>query len=153
MRCPFCSFDDTQVKDSRPFDDNQIIKRKRQCPSCGARFKTCERIEIKTIRVIKRNGEIKDFDYNKILKSIEIAGRKRKLSSEAIDSIVNRIITKIEKFTEEEISTEIIGGLVMSELAKVDHVAYIRYASVYRDFSEISDFARIIEKINKNEDV
>ncbi len=152
MRCPFCNFWDTQVKNSRPSEDGYIIKRRRSCHNCGAKFTTFERLEIKDIIVLKRNGDKKLFDSMKLLKSLEIAARKRPLSHDQLEGIVSNIIKKLEKFSEGEISSKIIGQLSMSELAKVDKIACVRYASVYQEFSDVSDFTKFInEMINLND--
>lgn len=148
MKCPFCDLNDTQVKDSRPSLDNLSIRRRRFCPSCGGKFKTMERIETKELRVLKKNGEKRDFDPNKLINSIEVATRKRKLPAEAIETIVNSIIKKLDQYGEGEIETKILGEMVMQKLAELDHVAYIRYASVYKDFADSSDFAKCIEKLH-----
>lgn len=146
MRCPFCSFDDTQVKDSRPSEDGLSIKRRRQCPSCGGRFTTFERQEIREIKVIKRNSEIRPFDTTKLTRSVEVACRKRPVTDDQIEQLVTRILHKIDKFGEGEVPTKIIGDLVLDELKKVDEVAYVRYASVYKDFNKSADFGNFIAK-------
>jgi transcriptional repressor NrdR len=147
MKCPFCSFADSLVKDSRPSEDGGTIKRRRQCPSCGARFTTLERVELRELKVIKRNGDIKLFDVNKIVKSINVATRKRPINHEQVDDIVSKILMKLEKYGEGEVQSKIIGELIMEELSKIDEVAYVRYASVYKDFSKASDFGNFIAKI------
>ena len=147
MKCPFCSFADTQVKDSRPLEDGVSIKRRRLCPSCGGRFTTFERFELREIKVIKRNGDSRPFDTTKLYRSIEVASRKRPIKAEQIEDVVSRIIKKMEKFGEGEIETKIIGELVLEELFNLDHVAYVRYASVYKDFTKASDFRNFIAKI------
>lgn len=147
MKCPFCSFVDTQVKDSRPSEDGLSTKRRRLCPNCGGRFTTFERIESRELRIIKKNGESRSFDVNKVVRSIEVAVRKRNVSSEQIDEIVSKIIKKLEKYGEGEVESRIVGELVMDELSRLDQVAYVRYASVYKDFSKASDFSRFIMNI------
>lgn len=147
MKCPFCDFADTQVKDSRPSDDGLTIKRRRQCLSCGARFTTQERLELRELKIIKKDGEIRPFDTSKMLRSIEVATRKRPVSSEQLEMIVSRILKKLEKFGEGEIESKVVGELVMEELAKIDDVAYVRYASVYKDFSKAADFGKFIQGI------
>lgn len=149
MKCPFCSFDDTQVKDSRPLEESNVIKRRRQCANCGGRFTTFERIEIREIKVIKRNGQVRPYDSNKLVRSLEVATRKRHVKPEDIEQIVNIISKKLEKYGEGEIESSIIGQLVLEELAKLDEVAYVRYASVYKDFSKAADFGNFIAKIKK----
>src|SRR4051812_46043096 len=148
MKCPFCSFPDSQVKDSRPSDDGLSIKRRRLCINCGARFTTFERIENRELRVIKRSGEIRPFDSSKVLRSIEVACRKRPVTHEQIDEIVSRITKKLEKYGEGEVESKVIGQIVMDELSKIDHVAYIRYASVYMDFTKASDFSKCIDNLD-----
>jgi len=148
MKCPFCLFLDTQVKDSRPSEDGLYIKRRRQCPSCGGRFTTFERIEHREVKIVKKNGEVRPFDINKLTRSIEVACRKRPVKVEQIEKMVGEIIKKIDKFGEGEVESRIVGELLMEELAKVDEVAYVRYASVYKDFSKSADFGNFIAKIN-----
>lgn len=148
MKCPFCNFLDTQVKDSRPSEEYFIIKRRRFCNSCGGKFTTLERIENREIKVIKRCGDIRPFDSTKLLKSLEIATRKRYITVEQLDNIVTKIIKNLEKFSEGEVTSIAIGQLAMNELAQIDQVAYVRYASVYKDFNEISDFINFIKNIN-----
>lgn len=150
MKCPFCDFIDTQVKDSRPSEDGSLIKRRRLCVKCGARFTTFERIEIRELKVIKRNGEKRPFDSSKLLRSLEVATRKRPVAHEELDKIVSSIIKKLEKYGEGEIESSIVGQLVMDELAKVDEVSYVRYASVYKDFSKASDFGKLIAEISND---
>ena len=149
MKCPFCSFIDTQVKDSRPLNDGISIKRRRYCPSCGGRFTTFERFELREIKVIKRNGALRPLDSTKLFKSIAIAARKRPITNEQIEEVVTKIIKKMEKYGEGEIESKIIGELVLEELSSLDQVAYVRYASVYKDFSKASDFGNFIAKIGE----
>ncbi len=148
MKCPFCGFLDSQVKDSRPSDDGLTIKRRRFCPDCGGRFTTYERTEMKELFVIKKSGDKRLFDSSKLLKSMQIAARKRPVSGDQLEEIVSRITKKLEKYGEGEITSQAVGQLVMSELAKIDQVAYVRYASVYKDFSEASDFGKFIENLS-----
>lgn len=148
MKCPFCSFVDTQVKDSRPLDDGLAIKRRRHCPNCGGRFTTFERFELREIKIIKRNGEMRPFDNTKLYRSIAVACRKRPIKNEQIEEVVSRIFKKMEQYGEGEISSKIIGELVMAELSTLDPVAYVRYASVYKDFTKASDFGNFIAKID-----
>ena len=148
MRCPFCNFDDTQVKDTRPSEDGSIIKRRRSCPNCGARFTTHEKLGVRELKVTKRNGTYRIFDSNKLLRSMQIASRKRPVSEDQLEQLVSSITTKLEKFGDGEISTQTIGQLVMKELKAVDTVSCIRYASVYMDFTEASDFGNFIASID-----
>ena len=145
MRCPFCSNDDTQVKDSRPADDNSSIRRRRQCSVCGARFTTFERVQLRELIVLKRNGEKSIYDRNKVENSMRLALRKRKISDDVIDRAVNGIVRQLESSGDNEIHSKFIGELVMNALAEIDNVAYIRYASVYRNFREASDFGKFVE--------
>lgn len=148
MRCPFCGFDDTQVKDTRPSEDGTIVKRRRSCPNCGARFTTYERLDTRELKVAKRSGVVKLFDSSKLLRSMQIACRKRPVSEEQLEQMVSSITTKLEKFGDGEIPSQTIGQLVMKELAAIDRVACIRYASVYMEFAEASDFGKFIASID-----
>ena len=145
MRCPFCGKDDTQVKDSRASEDGATIRRRRSCTSCGSRFTTFERIQLRDLIVIKRNGKKIQFERDKILKSMLMALRKRQTNDESIDRAVNGIVRQLESSGENEIQSKFIGELVMNALAEIDNVAYIRYASVYRNFREASDFGKFVE--------
>ena len=145
MRCPFCGKDDTQVKDSRASEDGATIRRRRLCTSCGSRFTTFERIQLRDLIVIKRNGKKIQFERDKILKSMLMALRKRQTDDESIDRAVNGIVRQLESSGENEIQSKFIGELVMNALAEIDNVAYIRYASVYRNFREASDFGKFVE--------
>jgi transcriptional repressor NrdR len=142
MRCPFCAHEASQVKDSRPSEDGAAIRRRRQCEACGARFTTFERVQLRVLTVVKKNGEREPFDRGKLERSIAIACRKRDIPAERID----RLITAIQRQLEtrgDEVTTSQIGEAVMDGLRALDHVAYIRFASVYKDFSEPGDFAEI----------
>jgi transcriptional repressor NrdR len=152
MKCPFCSFSDTQVKDSRPSDDSLAIKRRRFCTNCGARFTTFERIENRELKVLKRSGEFRPFDSGKLLRSIEVACRKRHINPELLEAIVSRIMKKLEKYGEGEVKSKIVGQMVLEELATLDHVAYVRYASVYMDFTKVTDFSKLIDNLDNNLD-
>ena len=145
MRCPFCGKEDTQVKDSRSSEDGSTIRRRRLCTSCGSRFTTFERIQLRDLIVIKRNGKKIQFERDKILKSMLMALRKRQTNEESIDRAVNGIVRQLESSGENEIQSKFIGELVMNALAEIDNVAYIRYASVYRNFREASDFGKFVE--------
>ena len=145
MRCPFCGTDDTQVKDSRSSEDGASIRRRRLCSSCGSRFTTFERIQLRDLIVIKRDGKKGVFDREKIVKSMEIALRKRLVDNEIIERAQNGIVRQLESSGENEISSDLIGELVMNALSQIDHVAYIRYASVYRNFREASDFGKFVK--------
>lgn len=147
MRCPFCGNDDTQVKDSRPTEDNSAIRRRRSCPACGSRFTTFERVQLRDLVVVKKNGQRAPFDRDKLFRSVRIALRKRPVDEERIDRIVNGIVRRLESSGESEIPSEVIGEMVMDALAGVDQVAYVRFASVYRNFREAKDFEEFIGKL------
>jgi transcriptional repressor NrdR len=147
MRCPFCGNDDTQVKDSRPTEDNSAIRRRRQCPNCGARFTTFERVQLRELTVLKSNGKREPFDRDKLLRSMTISLRKRPVEPERLDRVVNGIVRRLESSGESEIPAKHIGELVMDALASLDPVAYVRFASVYRNFREARDFEEFVEKL------
>ena len=147
MRCPFCNHEDTQVKDSRPSEDGSSIRRRRFCPACNSRFTTFERVQLRELTVVKTSGERKLFDRDKIARSMSIALRKRPVDAEVVEMAINRIVQKLESEGESDIVTSRIGALVMEELKKLDAVAYIRYASVYRDFGEAKDLESFVEKL------
>ena len=147
MRCPFCNHEDTQVKDSRPSEDGSSIRRRRFCPACESRFTTFERVQLRELTVVKSNGEKRPFDRDKIARSMSVAMRKRPVDPDKVEMAINRIVQKLESEGESDIATTRIGELVMEELKKLDAVAYIRYASVYRDFGEASDFESFVEKL------
>ena len=140
MRCPFCVHDDTQVKDSRPAEDNAAIRRRRQCGQCGARFTSFERVQLREVTVAKSDGKREPFDRGKLERSLTLACRKRGVAPERIDQLVSGIQRQVETAGDSEVSSERIGELVMEGLRQIDPVAYIRFASVYRDFSEPRDF-------------
>ena len=144
MKCPFCQTEDTQVKDSRPTEDNSSIRRRRMCPSCGSRFTTFERVQLRELTVIKRNGRRAPFDRDKLLRSIQIACRKRPVDPERIERAVNGIVRNLESLGETDISSDTIGELVMEGLASLDSVAYVRFASVYKNFREARDFEQFV---------
>jgi transcriptional repressor NrdR len=147
MRCPFCGNDDTQVKDSRPTEDNSAIRRRRFCPGCGARFTTFERVQLRELTVIKSGGSREPFDREKLLRSMRIALRKRPVDADRIDRVVNSLVRQLESSGETEIPAKQIGEMVMQSLAALDKVAYIRYASVYKDFREVADFNEFVEHL------
>jgi len=140
VRCPFCAFDNSQVKDSRPTEDNTAIRRRRQCDSCGARFTTFERVQLREITVVKSDGTRENFDRTKIEQSVALASRKRGIAQERLDQLVSGIQRQIETMGESEVPAKAIGEMVMEGLRGLDTVAYIRFASVYRDFTEAKDF-------------
>jgi transcriptional repressor NrdR len=147
VKCPFCGHADTQVKDSRPSEDGLTIRRRRFCPECNSRFTTFERVQLRELTVVKKNGERRLFDRDKLARSLGIALRKRPVNAEQIEQLITRITQKLESLGEGEIPTAMIGKTVMEELKKVDSVAYIRFASVYRDFTEAKDFEDIVEEL------
>lgn len=147
MRCPFCGNDDTQVKDSRPTEDGSAIRRRRFCPACGARFTTFERVQLRELYVVKSSGQREPFDREKLLRSMRISLRKRPVDADRIDRVVNSIVRQLESSGETEIPSTQIGEMVMNQLNGIDKVAYIRYASVYRDFREASDFNQFVETL------
>ena len=153
MRCPFCGHDETQVKDSRPSEDNSSIRRRRQCPACAARFTTFERVQLRELMVIKKDESRTIFDREKLVRSINISCRKRPVKQDQIELITNSIQRRLESSGETEIPTKVIGELVMDALKELDRVAYLRFASVYKDFQETDDFRRFIDKnLNLKED-
>ena len=153
MRCPFCGHDETQVKDSRPSEDNSSIRRRRQCPACAARFTTFERVQLRELMVIKKDESRTLFDREKLVRSINISCRKRPVKQDQIELITNSIQRRLESSGETDIPTKVIGELVMDALKELDRVAYLRFASVYKDFQETDDFRKFIDKnLNLKED-
>ena len=145
MRCPFCGHDETQVKDSRPSEDNSAIRRRRQCPACGARFTTFETVQLRELMVIKKDESRVVFDREKLVRSINISCRKRPVKSDQIELITNSIQRRLESSGETEIPSKVVGELVMDALKELDRVAYFRFASVYKDFQETDDFRKFID--------
>jgi transcriptional repressor NrdR len=155
MKCPFCGCEETQVKDSRNTDDNTAIRRRRECPECGSRFTTFERVQLRELIVVKRNGEKTLFDRDKLEKSISLAVSKRPISAERVEKIVNSLQRRFESSGETEITTKQIGEAVMEVLSHLDNIAYIRFASVYKDFRNLQDlqeFVATIEKLTNNDE-
>jgi transcriptional repressor NrdR len=152
MRCPFCGNDDSQVKDSRPTDDNAAIRRRRFCPACGARWTTFERVQLRELSVVKKDGEKSPFDRDKLARSLSIALRKRPVAEDRIDRIVNSIQRRLETLGESEIPTKVVGEMVMENLRELDQVAYVRFASVYKNFREAKDFEEFVEQIGDGND-
>ncbi len=148
MRCPFCGNDDSQVKDSRPTEDNAAIRRRRFCPACGARWTTFERVQLRELTVVKKDGEKSPFDRDKLSRSLNIALRKRPVGEDRIERIVNSIQRRLETLGESEIPTKVVGEMVMENLKELDQVAFVRFASVYRNFREAKDFEDFVEKIS-----
>jgi transcriptional repressor NrdR len=151
MRCPFCGNDDTQVKDSRPTEDNSAIRRRRQCTTCGARFTTFERVQLRELTVMKGDGKREVFEREKLLRSMTIALRKRPVDPDRVDRVVNGIVRQLESSGESEIKSQTIGELVMHALGSLDQVAYVRFASVYRNFREAGDFGKFIDELDDGE--
>ena len=149
MRCPFCGHDDTQVKDSRPADDGGAIRRRRSCTNCGQRFTTVERVQLRELVVVKSDGRRVAFDRDKLARSVRIALRKRPVDDERIERVVNGLVRKLEASGEVEISSKLVGELVMTTLKEVDEVAYVRFASVYRNFTEASDFEAFLGELGE----
>jgi transcriptional repressor NrdR len=147
MRCPYCGALDTQVRDSRPSEDHAAIRRRRSCPECGSRFTTFERVQLRELIIVKRSGRRVPFDRDKLTRSVEIALRKRPIGEDKIEQFVSSIVRTLENGNEAEISSETVGRLVMNGLKALDGVAYIRYASVYRDFREAKDFQRVLGEL------
>jgi transcriptional repressor NrdR len=149
MRCPFCGHEDTQVKDSRPTEDNAAIRRRRFCGNCGARFTTFERVQLRDLTVVKTNGDKEPFERDKLVRSMKIALRKRPVDDDRIEQVVNSLVRQLESLGETEVTTTKVGELVMETLRTLDHVAYVRYASVYRDFSSAGDFNEFVDTMKK----
>jgi len=151
MRCPFCGHDDTQVKDSRPTEENSAIRRRRHCPECGGRFTTVERVQLRELVVVKKNGRRETFERDKLERSISHALRKRPVERERIDRMVTGIVRRLESMGENEIASPMIGELVMQALQSLDKVAYVRFASVYKNFRETKDFEALIGELEGGE--
>jgi transcriptional repressor NrdR len=152
MRCPNCASLDTQVKDSRPTEDSSVIRRRRVCLACNFRFTTFERVQLRELVVIKRNGRRVPFDRDKLLRSVQIALRKRPVEPERVDQVVSRIVRELESLGESEITSETVGEMVMENLRGLDDVAYVRFASVYRNFREAKDFEAVLGELSADED-
>ncbi len=153
MRCPFCGHAESQVKDSRPSEDNAAIRRRRFCTECGGRFTTFERVQLRELTIVKRSGRRTPFDREKLVRSIAIAIRKRPIDAERSDRMVSGIVRQLESWGETDIPSSVVGEMVMKALKGLDEVAYVRYASVYRDFRETSDFAKFLTQEGLNEEV
>lgn len=151
MKCPFCGYEDTQVKDSRPAEDSAAIRRRRACPSCGARFTTFERVQLREITVLKTDGRRVPFDREKLARSIRVALRKRPVDEDRIERLVNSIQRRLETEGETEIPSRKIGEIVMESLKELDQVAYVRFASVYRNFGEAKDFQAFLGELGGKE--
>ncbi|MEM9851932.1 MAG: transcriptional regulator NrdR [Pseudomonadota bacterium] len=147
MRCPFCGNTDTQVKDSRPAEDHVAIRRRRFCPSCGGRFTTYERVQLRDLVVIKKNGKREDFDRDKLERSIRIALQKRPIEPERIDQMISGIVRRLESMGDADVQSDNIGAIVMDTLARIDTVAYVRFASVYKNFQAADDFEDFVQEL------
>jgi transcriptional repressor NrdR len=152
MRCPFCHHNDTQVKDSRPTEENATIRRRRLCPECSSRFTTFERVQLRVLSVTKSDGKNVPFDREKLLRSLQIALRKRPVEEDRMERIANSIQRRLETLGENEIPTKVIGEMVMEALAELDQVAFVRFASVYRNFREAKDFEAFVGKLDSDKD-
>jgi transcriptional repressor NrdR len=146
MRCPFCGHGESQVKDSRPSEEGASIRRRRSCPQCGGRFTTFERVQLRELTIIKRSGRRSPFDREKLVRSISVAIRKRQVEPERVERLVNAIVRQLESMGETEIGSNVVGEMVMKSLKSLDDVAYVRYASVYRDFRHTDDFAHFLSE-------
>ena len=147
MRCPFCSGEDTQVKDSRPTEDGTAIRRRRYCPDCGGRFTTFERVQLRELTVVKRSGRRVPFDRDKLMRSVQVALRKRPVDPDRVERLVSGIARRLEGLGENEIKSETIGKMVMEALRVLDDVAYVRFASVYKNFREAKDFEELLGEL------
>jgi transcriptional repressor NrdR len=152
MRCPNCASLDTQVKDSRPTEDSAVIRRRRVCLTCNFRFTTFERVQLRELTVIKRNGRRAPFDRDKLMRSVQVALRKRPVDPERIEKMVSKIVRELESSGESEVSSETIGEAVMMHLRELDDIAYVRFASVYRTFREAKDFQAALNELSGEED-
>ncbi len=152
MRCPYCGSADTQVKDSRPAEDSSCIRRRRVCPDCGGRFTTFERVQLRELIVVKKSGRRAPFDRDKLMRSLEIALRKRPVEPERVERMVNGVVRQLESSGETEIESRQIGELVIEGLKALDPVAYVRFASVYRDFREARDFNALVDELEQGDD-
>ena len=144
MRCPFCGHAESQVKDSRPSEDGASIRRRRSCPQCAGRFTTFERVQLRELMIVKKSGRRTPFDREKLERSVAIATRKRPVEPERVDRMISAIVRQLESRGETDVKSDVVGELVMGGLKGLDEVAYVRYASVYRDFRETGDFARFL---------
>lgn len=152
MRCPFCQNEDTQVKDSRPTEDRSAIRRRRFCAACGGRFTTFERVQLRELYVVKRSGRRVPFDRDKLQRSVDIALRKRAVDPERVERMLNGIVRRLESMGDGDIASETIGELIMQGLSQLDQVAYVRYASVYRNFREAEDFEKFLGSISTSDE-
>ena len=147
MRCPFCGNGETQVKDSRPAEDHASIRRRRLCPACGGRFTTYERVQLRDLVVVKKNGRREDFDRDKLARSIRIALRKRPVEPDRVEQMISGIVRRLESTGDTDIASDTIGEIVMESLARIDTVGYVRFASVYKNFQEVGDFDKFVSQL------
>jgi transcriptional repressor NrdR len=147
MRCPFCGNVDTQVKDSRPAEDHVAIRRRRSCPGCGGRFTTYERVQLRDLVVVKKSGKREDFDRDKLSRSIRIAMQKRPIEADRIEQMISGLVRRLESMGDTDIPSDTIGAIVMESLARIDTVAYVRFASVYKNFQEADDFEDFVAEL------
>lgn len=152
MRCPFCGHMESQVKDSRPSEDGAAIRRRRLCPECGGRFTTFERVQLRELTIVKRSGRRTPFDREKLARSVALPLRKRQIDAERVDRLINGIVRQLESMGETELASSVVGEMVMKSLKALDDVAYVRYASVYRDFRHTDDFAQFLNAEGLAED-
>ena len=151
MKCPFCNNTDTQIKDSRPTEDDSAIRRRRLCPSCGSRFTSFERVQLRDLTVIKKDGKRTPFNRDKLANSILIALRKRKVDTERVEKLISGLVRRLESSGEVDIPSHMIGKLVMESLSEIDQVAYVRFASVYRNFREVQDFENFLGELKDHQ--
>ena len=152
MRCPFCAHEDTQVKDSRPTEDNAVIRRRRSCPECNARFTTFERVQLRDLTIVKSSGRRETFDREKLKRSVAIALRKRPVDDERLERMISSLVRQLEASGQSEFPSDGLGEMVMEMLAELDQVAYVRFASVYRDFREAKDFEEFVGRLSEQDD-
>ena len=153
MQCPFCNNQETQVRDSRPTEENSAIRRRRQCLACGGRFTTFERIQMRDLTVVKRSGKRAPFDRDKLMRSVEISVRKRSIDPDVIERMVTGIVRQLESTGETDIPSNLIGSLIMAALREVDMVSYVRFASVYKNFREVKDFEDFVGELGNASDI
>ena len=152
MRCPFCAHEDTQVKDSRPTEDNAVIRRRRSCPACNARFTTFERVQLRDLTIVKSSGRRETFDREKLKRSVAVALRKRPVDDDRLERMISSLVRQLEASGQTEFPSDRLGEMVMEMLADLDQVAYVRFASVYRDFREAKDFEEFVGRLSDRDD-
>ena len=151
MRCPYCGHDDTQVKDSRPTEDNTAIRRRRFCAGCGGRFTTFERVQLRELTIVKSSRRRVPFDRDKLMRSVQVAVRKRPVEAERVDRMVSGIVRRLESMGEPEVPSQVVGELVMEGLRSLDDIAYVRFASVYKNFREAKDFEEVLGELSSDD--